>query len=189
MTKFLFEIFTGVNISRSPGDSSAASSLSPRWLNTSNTNRNRSARYVTGRHAPPKGWNCHVLASYQIWFAKIVKKMPKVSKIVKIWGFFWRAKSGIASKVTMIVTFDAIPDLALHKNHQIFTILLTFGIFFNNFGKPHLVARQNMTFWPVGKNMSEHNISNTQFVLTFGCFNFFRFFRSESCTQSTSAKW
>ena len=35
----------GVNISRSPGDSSAASSLSPRWLNTSN-NRNRSSSLI-----------------------------------------------------------------------------------------------------------------------------------------------
>ena len=40
-----FMLISGVNISRSPGDSSAASSLSPRWLNSSN-NRNRSSSLI-----------------------------------------------------------------------------------------------------------------------------------------------
>ena len=49
------------------------------------------------RHAPPKGWKCPVLASYQMWFCqKLLKNAKNHSKIVKIWPFLWKATSGSA---------------------------------------------------------------------------------------------
>ena len=41
------------------------------------------------------------------------------------------------------------------KSPNLHYLAVNFGIFLAIFGKPHLVARQNVTFWKVGKNMSD----------------------------------
>ena len=54
-------------------------------------------QWIGSTHAPPKGWKCHVFASYQMWFCqKLLKNAKNHSKIVKIWPFLWKATSGSA---------------------------------------------------------------------------------------------
>ena len=51
--------------------------------------------WVVRRHAQPKGSDCPVLASYQMWFCqKLLKNAKNNTKIVKIWRFLWKATSG-----------------------------------------------------------------------------------------------
>ena len=74
---------------------------------------------------------------------KLLKNAKSNSEIVKIWWFLWRAKSGIPildryNHDTYLVSWlylsrVGIPDLALHKNRQIFTISLLLLAFLSNF--------------------------------------------------------
>ena len=45
---------------------------------------------VSTKHALSKGWKCHILTSYQMWFCpKLLKNAKITSKMVKIWPFLW----------------------------------------------------------------------------------------------------
>ena len=132
--------------------------------------------YVATRHVFAKPPECHILASYQMWFGqKLLKNAKNNSKIVKIWWFLWNPLL-VAPKSTTSVFFG-IFDQFLAKNwsktpktgscefwhYQIgfsqkspnldyFSVI--FGVFEQFLAKPHLVACQNRTFWRFGKNMS-----------------------------------
>ena len=81
------------------------------------------------RHVFAKGPDYPVLASYQMWFCrKLLKNAKSNSQIVKFWWFLW--------------------------NRQILTVWLLFWRFWAIFGKPHLVAHQNVTFSTLGRCMS-----------------------------------
>ena len=49
-----------------------------------------------------------------------------------------------------------LPGLYILHQEMVF---LAFSQFFKNIHQPHLVARQNVTFWRVGKNMSAPDAS------------------------------
>ena len=51
---------------------------------------------LLSRHAPPKGWKCHILASYQMWFCQKLlrnaKKNTSNSQGIKITDFWFLSK-------------------------------------------------------------------------------------------------
>ena len=54
-----------------------------------------------------KGWKCHILTSYQMWFCQKLLKNAK-RKTVTIWRFF--------EKTSGSLNFGVLPDLVLAKN-------------------------------------------------------------------------
>ena len=132
---------------------------------------------MQSRHAPPKGWERSVLASYQMWFCqKLLKNAKNYTKIVKIWRFLWKTTSGS----TKIHNFRFLAFLSnfwpkigqkrqknrscgfwcyqkwisqKSPNLDYFTVI--FGVFEQFLAKPHLVARQNRTISTFGWCMSE----------------------------------
>ena len=131
---------------------------------------------TVSRHASPKGWKCPVLANYQMWFfQKLLKNAKNHSKIVKIWPFLWKATSGsaeihnfqflaflnnfwpqIAQKCQKqeVVDFSTTRCSFSQKWPNLDYFTMVFGIFEQLLAKPHLVARQNMTFSTFGQCMS-----------------------------------
>ena len=107
----------------------------------------------------------------------VLPKIPKkkISQIVKIWRFLWKATSGSAKiaefQFWRATRCDFIKNCSkCQKKRKLrisvlpdvdFTNLdyLTrfFGIFEQFLAKPHFVARQSVTFWTFGKNMSVYN--------------------------------
>ena len=70
-----------------------------------------------GRHVFAKPPECHILASYQMWFCqKLLKNAKNNSKIVKIWWFLWNLLL-VAPKSTTSIFFGVF-DQFLATNYS-----------------------------------------------------------------------
>ena len=112
----------------------------------------RFALFLAARHVFANGSECHVLARYQMWFAKKCSKNSSKSQKSPIFDKKCSCLVMLSSGSTEIWFQPELPDLyILHQE------MVIFGIFSNilsNIHQPHLVAQQNVTFWRVGQCMS-----------------------------------
>jgi len=119
------------------------------------------------RHVFANPPECHILASYQIWFAKNCSKNSRKSKKSPIFDKKCSCLVMRSSGSTEIWFQPELPGLyILHQEMVIFGI---FSNYLSNIHQPHPVARQNVTFWRVGQCMSAYYSADVLF-----CFHLYR---------------
>ena len=93
---------------------------------------------------------------YQMWFAKNCSKNSRKSQKSPIFDQKCSCLVMLSSGSTEIWFQPELPDLyILHQEMVIFGI---FSNFLSNIHQPHLLARQDVTFWRVGQCMSASDL-------------------------------
>ena len=104
-----------------------------------------------------------------MWFGqKLFKNAKIITKIVKIWQFLWNpllvAPQMLTSGSLIYISirtgrwwFWRYQMWISQKLPNLYYFTGDFGVLEQFLAKPHLLARQNVTFWRFGKNMSANN--------------------------------